>query len=369
MANDILMSSKKVNVCMAAIDKVVERSIPEYTESENRGKGYITYGSDNLYPEYLFGLFQDVTTLKTIITGTADFAAGDDAICNVQGFNVEINKKGDTLFELIKFLARDYLIYGGYAIQVVRNKAGNIGELYYIDFRYLRASKKRDIFYYSEEYGKKYARSNKTVVYPKFVPEAKDIATSIVYVTNEKSRTYPIPRYSGALKSCEIERAIDEFHLSSLENGFYGSYVFNFGNGIPSDEQKAEIEDNITEKFAGASNAGRIMLNFSNGKDNGVTVEKLDIQDFGEKYMAAYTRSREQIYCAFQAVPAIFGLMSESTGFNEQEFSVAFKLYNRTVVKPIQRNITDTLDKIFGVKGSTTITPFNLDAESQNNVE
>lgn len=360
---------KNLNIQFAAIEKVVERNIPEYTESENRGKGYIQYGTDNQYPEYLWGLYNDVTTLKTIIKGTADFVAGDDAVCNVPEFDKEINKKGDTLFELIGWLAKDYLIYGGYAIQVIRNKAGNIGELYYIDFRYLRASKKRDLFYYSEEYSKKYARSNKTVVYPKFVPEAKDIAASIVYVSNEKSRTYPIPRYSGALKACEMERAIDEFHLSSLENGFYGSYLFNMCNGIPSDEQKAEIEDNITEKFAGASNAGRILLNFADSKDNAANVQKLEIQDFGEKYDAAYKRSREQIYCAFQAVPAIFGLMSESTGFNEEEFSQAFKLYNRTVVKPIQRSITDSFDKIFGVKGSTTITPFNLDTESQNNVE
>lgn len=360
---------ENMKISMAAIDKVVERNIPTYDETDLRGKDYIQFGTDNLYPEYLFDLFQSVSSLKTIIAGTSDFVAGDDAICNIKGFEFEVNKKGDTMLELIKFLARDYLIYGGYAIQVVRNKIGEVAELYYIDFRYLRSSKKNDLFWYSEEYGKKYARTNKTVVYPKFMAEAKDVPTSILYVKNEKSRTYPIPRYSGALKACEIERAIDEFHLSSLENGFYGSYLFNFGNGIPSDEQKSEIERDITDKFAGASNAGRVLLNFSNGKENGATVQKLDIQDFGDKYQAAYTRSREQIYCAFQAVPALFGLMSESTGFNEQEFSEAFKLYNRAVVKPIQRSITDSVDKIFGVKGSITIKPFDLDTESQNNVE
>ena len=93
--------------------------------------------------------------MKTIIQGTSDFVAGDDAVCNIKGFDSKINKKGDTIFDLIGDLSRDYLIYGGYAIQVVRNKAGNIGELYYIDFRYLWSSKKNDIFYYSEEYGKK----------------------------------------------------------------------------------------------------------------------------------------------------------------------------------------------------------------------
>lgn len=47
------------------------------------------------------------------------------------------------------------------------------------------------------------------------------------------------------------------------------------------------------------------MLNFANGKDTAATVEKLEMTDFGEKYKAAATRSREQIFCAFRAVPSI----------------------------------------------------------------
>lgn len=361
--------NKTIPMIFAAIDKVVERNIPTYEENDARGKNYVQYGTDNQYPEYLWGLYNDVTSLKTIIKGTADFVAGDDAICNVQGFNFEINKKGDTMFELIGLLAKDYLIYGGYAIQVVRNKAGNIGELYYIDYRYLRSSKKNDLFYYSEEYGKKYARTSKTIVYPKFVPEATNVPTSIVYVKNEKSRTYPIPRYSGALKACEIERAIDEFHLSSLDNGFNPAAMVNFCNGIPTDEMKAEIEENFTEKFCGASNAGRIILNFSSSKDNAAYIEKIDVEDFGPKYEATAKRSREQIYCAFQAVPAIFGLPTENKGFSNEEYVEAFKLYSRAVVKPIQRNISDTLDKIFGVKGSIAIQPFSLEDKKEDVVE
>lgn len=363
------MENKNISVCMAAIEKQVEKYIPDFSEKEASGKKYLTWGDSNQVPEYLFNLFTDVSTLKTIIVGTADYVAGDDTLCNVKGFDKEMNKKGDTMFEIMKYIARDYLIYGGFALQVVRNKAGNIGEIYYIDFRYLRTSKKQDLFWYSEEYGKKYARSSKTVVYPKFVPEATNIPTSIVYVTNEKSKTYPIPRYSGALKACEIEKHIDEFHLASLDNGFMGSYIINFLNGIPSDEQKAEIEKNVTEKFAGASNAGRIILNFADSKDNATKVEKLDLVDFGEKYEAAAKRSREQIFCAFQAIPALFGLMTESKGFAQEEFDSAFKLYNRTVVRPIQRLVTKTMDKIFGVDNSISITPYSLENNTEKTIE
>lgn len=363
------MENNKIQIAFAATDKEWSTTIPSFKEGEARGKSFITYGEDNLIPEYLHSLYDTVSSLRTIINGTTDFVIGDDIECNIEGFNFEVNRKGDTIRELATLLVRDYLIYGGYAIQVIRNLAGKVSELYYIDFRYLRSDKNNDLFWYSEEYDKRYVRSSKTLVYPKFIPEAISVPSSIVYVKNEKSQTYPSPCYKAALKDCEIERQIDEYHLAALENGFGGSYVMNFNGGIPDDEQKAEIEENINEKFAGASNAGRILLNFCNSKDNALTLEKLEIQDFSEKYQAAATRSREQIYCAFQAVPALFGLMSESTGFNEQEFQQSFRLYNRTKVKSIQRMVCDSFDKIFQVKGSITITPFSIEENGEKEEE
>lgn len=364
------MTENKLQMAFAAIDKNWEDLIPQPTEIEG-AKKYVLYGTDNRYPDYLWGLFNDVSTLKTVIEGIADYVIGNDVICSVSGFEKEVNTKGDTMRELIRLLARDYLIYGGYAIQVIRNKVGDIRELYYVDFRYLRSSKKNDVFYYSEDFTKKYVRSNKTVIYPKFIKENRNVSSSILYVTNEKSKTYPTPRYSGSIKACEIERQIDTYHLSSLENGFGGSYILNFLNGIPSDEQKEEIERNVNEKFAGASNAGRILINFANGKDNATTLQKLDTQDFGEKYKATAERSKQQIFTAFRAIPQLFADMSAATGFNTTEFTESFKVFNRTVVRPLQQTICDSIDKIFGIGNSVNIKPFSIeeDAKREETVE
>lgn len=348
-----------IKVAFAATDKEWEQLIPQQIEVEGV-KDYVQWGKDNQYPEYLYGLFNDVSSLKTIIEGTADYVCGNDVTCNIKGFDVEVNTKGDTMRELVRLLARDYLIYGGFAIQIIRNKVGDVRELYYVDFRYLRSSKKNEVFWYSEEFSKKYVRSNKTVVYPKFVKENRDITSSILYVTNEKSKTYPTPRYSGSIKACEIERNIDTYHLSSLENGFGGSYILNFLNGIPTDEMKAEIEKNVNEKFCGSSNAGRILINFANGKDNATTLDKLEVQDFGEKYKAAAERAKNQIFTAFRAIPQLFGDMTAATGFNSQEFTESFKVFNRTVCQPIQQTICDSIDKIFNNKNSIEIVPFSL---------
>lgn len=353
-------NNKNIQLAFAATNKEWEEIIPQLTEVEST-KDYVLYGKDNQYPEYLYGLYNDVSTLKTIIEGTADYVIGNSVECNVKGFDKQVNTKGDTMRELVRLCARDWLIYGGYYIQVIRNKAGEVRELYYIDFRYMRSSKKNDVFYYSEDFGKKYVRTNKRVVYPKYLPEAKSVASSIVFVSNNKSSTYPSPRYSGSIKACEMERAIDDYHLSSIENGFGGSYILNFLNGIPTDEIKAEIEKNVNEKFCGSKNAGRVLINFANGKDNATTLEKLDVTEFGEKYLNLAKRSKEQIFTAFRAQPILFGMMKENNGFSQDEYLQAFALYNRTVVKPISDTIIDSLNKIFGQENSIVIKPFSIE--------
>lgn len=40
-------------VALSAIDPVLVSNIPEYSEDKARGKGYINYGKDNLFPNYL----------------------------------------------------------------------------------------------------------------------------------------------------------------------------------------------------------------------------------------------------------------------------------------------------------------------------
>lgn len=101
------------------------------------------------------------------------------------------------------------------------------------------------------------------------------------------------------------------------------------------------------------------------GKDNMATVQKLEAVDFSEKYTAAADRSREQIFAAFRANPQLFGHATANTGFSRQEFLEAYQLYYVTVVRPIQRTITDTFDKVFQTNNSFTIKPFSLDEDNK----
>lgn len=359
---------EKAKIQLSALNPYLQDNKVENVEKEISGVDFIAWGTDNQYPGYLFSLYEDCATLQTIINGTVDFVCGNDISCNLPIFEKTVNKNGDTILDIIQRISTDYLIFGGFALQVIRNSIGEITELYWIDFTKIRSDKKNEVFFYSEDWCKSYGRV-KYIIYPKF-NEVDSNPSSIFYYKGNKTRsTYPVPIYNASITSCELEKKINEFHLNEISNNFLTSKIINFNSGVPDDDLKNEIERNLNEKFAGSENAGRILISFNANKDSETTVTDLPMDDFADRYEALHKRSREQIFTAFRATPNLFGLMTETTGFNEQEFFEAFKLYNRTAVRPIQQIITKSFDKILGFEGSITIKPFNLEDENKEEKE
>ena len=373
-------NSRRSAFSFAAIDSYLETNIVSPVEKVLAGRDLVEWGTRNAYPDYLLDLYNNVPTLRSIINGNIDYVAGDDVTImplQEEFTNQEMNMRGDTIREQVKDIAKDFEIYGGFALQVIRNLAGEVAEVYYIDMRYLRTNKEGDVFYYSEKWGK----SSRTdmVVYPAFLPkldweklsdeERNRHASSILLVKNVHTQVYPAPLYAASVKACEIERLIDEFHLSDINNHFVSSAIINFNNGDPGQEIKSEIERGFNEKFCGASNGGRVAFSWNPNKDSATDIVEFKMEDFGERYKALSQHSRTQIFTSFRAIPLLFGLTSEAnTGFSTEEFEQSFKLYNRTQIQPVQRMICDAYDKIYGQRGVLTIRPFSLGGDTEDNV-
>jgi len=373
-------NSIRANVALAALDPFLEQNIISPKETVVRGKEFVEWGDNNSYPDYLLDLTKTVPTLRSIINGTVDFIVGDDVSINPLHPNWkpgQMNQRGDTISEQVEDLARDYETYGGYALQIIRDFMGRVAEVYYLDIRFLRMNKECDVFWYSEKWAEKGRKD--AVMYPAFRfdiaekwasltdEERNRHASSVLYVKTTHSQVYPMPVYAASVKACEMERMVVDYHLNSLSNGFASSLIVNFNNGQPTDQMKEEIEEDFTEKFTGSANAGRVLFSWNKNKESATTVETPAITDFGEKYKALAETSRQQIFTAFRAYPNIFGL-STATGFSIEEFDSAFKLYNRTSVRPVQRMIADTYDRIYGQKGVLNITPFSLDGTNEQTV-
>lgn len=366
------------SVSFAALRPRIERNIVLPTETVTSDGDRVKWGDGNAYPDYLLSLYEDVTDLAAVINGTVDYVGGDDVTIDPSAFPTgKVNHDGDEPRDLVRDLARDYLLYGGFAVLVIRNALGEVAELYYVDLRFLRSNSENTVFYYSEKWGDR-SSNKKEITYPAYMPDLtwadldekarNEHAASIVFYKLNKSHVYPRPIYGPAVKACEAERAIDEYHLNAVENSFVASAIVNFNNGIPSDDVKAEIERTFTEKFSGSSNAGRVLFSWNPDKDSATTIDYPKVEDFGEKYNALAKNSRQRIFTAFRANPNLFGIPTESLGFSSEEYDTAFRLFNRTMVQPIQKTIADILAYIFG-RDVLTIFPFTLDGAGEGAVE
>lgn len=323
--------------------------IPKKIEVVSRGKEYVSYGSNNLFPNYLYETYQDCSTLQSIINGTTDFIVGN----GVTGFEF-INSLGEDLETIIRKLSIHYLIYGGFALYVKKDALLKVIDIQVYDFKNGRLNEEVTKFYYSKDWGK---WGSKAIEYPLY----KETLNESVYYFRTLivgDEIYPIPKYYGALKSCRTQIEIQNFHYNNISNGFMPSAIINFNNGMPTPEVRKEIERKFDEKFTGSSNASKIVYSWNDNKDSAVTINRLEDNQFDKKYEALFNTTRNTIFSSMSAQPVLFGQSLEGIGFNSQEFEEAFNLYNRTVVLPIQKQITKVLNMLFNTQ--LTIIPFSL---------
>lgn len=352
------MSENKV--FLAAINTYINSNIVNSTEKKVSGKDFISWGDNNAYPQFLLDCYTNCSTLQSIINGTGDFVTGDEITCNVNGFDKQINRKGETIIDIIGKISNDYLIFGAFSLQIIRNFAGEVSEIYWLDINKLRSDEKNEIFYYSEDWNKSYGRV-KTIKYPKFNALDKN-PTSVFFYKNPKSRgVYGTPLWGASATNAQIDIDITKFHQNEISNNFMGSKLISFNNGQPNDEQKYEIEKGLNEKFSGTDNAGRFLISFSESRENAPEVLDLSTDDFDKRYIDLEKRNTQQLFIAFRAIPQLFGLAVEGSGFNREEYLQSYLLYSKTMVKPIQNAIIDCFDKIFGIKNSVSITPFKIE--------
>ena len=344
-----------INVRFSAIDEKIVENIPANVVLTGNSK-YALWGIDNKYPNFLYDNYLNCPTLQSILNGYVDYILGN----NIKSTILAKPNPNESWQELLSHLASDYVIFGICYIQVIRNLKGEVAQLYWLDARFCRMDEDEQSVSYNEDFAKKYVRTNKTLTYPKFILES-DVPTSVLTIKTPFSRgIYGTPIWASAIKDVQVEIGITDFHLSELENNFAGNSVINFNSGIPTEEQQNELEKLVTKKFAGHQNAGRFILSFNNGKDNATTIEKLQVDDLDKRYVALKEKKTENIYAALRANPQLFGLVTK-TGFSTQDYSEAYKIFQRTVIQPIQQRFVDGFDRIFGVQGSIQIKPYAID--------
>ena len=291
--------------------------IPKLTERQMSGKVWYNWGNDNKLPYYLYGLYEKSSLMQSIINTTLNFVIGNSIESNYKP------NEDETWEDLIKNLGLDYLIYGGFAIQVMYNKMGQIHSLNWLDMRKIRTDEEHTKVYYSKEFATKSSPQYLTFKTWKRGEEYRN-ESAVFFYTGGKRTVYPLPRYSGSIPAIETSIRIDNFHLNAIKNNFSNNTIIAFHNGIPDEDTKKSLERKIREKFAGDDNAGKILLTFDDSKENGVEVQRVDDDNFDKKYDALKTSTILSIFTGFSAPQQLFGYALSGNVFNKEEYEQAF---------------------------------------------
>ncbi len=341
---------------------------------EIRGKDYIEYGTEewrNLYPQFLIDLYYNSSTHAAIINSTAEMIAGDDIVIDdeeeeqrdnldrlvkLKNFFYHANGK-ETLHEVIKKISFDFKLQGAFALHLIWNKAKTeIVELYHVPVERVRAAKPNamgvvDTYYVSADWSN--TRQNRPTKIAAFNMNDRTSPSQLLYsgLYSPNMDIYHTPDYIAANNWALVDQRVAEFHLNNISNGFSGSYMINFSNGVPTQEERLAIERSLTEKFTSASNSGKFVLTFSDDKTRTPEIFPISVSNADKQYLALQELLVQNILTGHRVTsPILCGIKSDTgLGNNADELMNAADFYLNSVVKPFQTHIIKVLSKIFKI--------------------
>jgi hypothetical protein len=158
--------------------------------------------------------------------------------------------------------------------------------------------------------------------------------------------------YHGALPYAMLEEEISNYLINEVQNGFSGTKVVNFNNGIPTEEQQDEISRRVLGKLTG-SRGQKVIVAFNDNQESKTTVDDIPLNDAADQYQFLSEECMRKIMLGHTVTsPLIFGIAT-STGFssNADELKNSVVLFDNMVIRPMQDEMLSAIEKILAFNG------------------
>lgn len=304
----------------------------------NENQKYIKWGAENKVPFEYLELYESIVEHNSSI--------------NFILTNLIINGIEEIDFWTLQKLALDYLIFGGFSVEVIKTRGSY--QLKYIDISKVRLNPNKTMLGYSEDWGKYNAKVS-------WVKISKNINEAGIYwFKNPKSRKdYPCPYWMAAETNLYTMKNIIDYHYNNSENGFSPSVIINFNNGEPDTDTKKEIEKKIEEKFTG-SKGKKFLLSYNDNKETATEIIKLESDNLDEKFRELQLFIQEQIFISHQITsPMLIGKIPQGQGFSKTEYFQALEIFHKVIITGLRREmeygLSALLNKQIKLDGSPLI--------------
>ena len=318
--------------------------------------GFIHWGRDNQYPQYLLNLYNHYgsPTHKSIINKKSRLTTGyglrDIVDTQLQNF---VDKNG--LEKVLRQCEIDFEIFNGFCFEIVWNNEGSDFTLHYMPFTKIRKgieSKEIDYphFWYSKNWNEIKKEEYKPVMIRRFNPDIRTGKQLFYYIepNPQQDEIYPIPTYSTTINWIELDYEISKFHLNQVKQGFAPSFILNFATGIPSIEEMDEYYRDFRRNYEGAENAGRIIITYSEGKEQSPELIPIQLNDSDERFIMLQDMVEKNIVMGHEIPPQLVILTPGKLGSTteRQELLTEFQSYYITTR---QQQLEEGFNRVLGL--------------------
>jgi DNA-binding MarR family transcriptional regulator len=328
-----------------------EAKQPEY--KEKKGEGYMQYGQNNDYPQYLLDLFNKSAKHNAIIRGKVNYIVGN-GWAGEQAIVQKVNRE-ETLNDLTKKVALDLELFGGAYIQVIWSvMGGQVAELWHCDYTKIRTNKDNTQFWYKDDW-KATRNQEKAEIYNAFNP-ANPQGVQILYVKEYRPgmNVYSLPGYFGALNYIESDVEVSKHVLGNAQTGFSASKLITLPNGEPSPEEKRLVSRQFDNMYTGADGK-KYLLAFVNDAARKPIVDDLGASDLTkEDFSRVDELIQTNIFSGHQITsPDLFGIAVPGQLGNRQQLRDSYEIFNNTYVRYKQMQIEGVFNMLGQYAGVT----------------
>ena len=333
---------------------------PEFKEKKGIDGGYIKYGENNDYPEYIVDLYNKSSKHSAIIKSKVHYITGNgwSGQPDAQAFIDKANRV-ESLDDLTRKVSLDIEIFGGAYLEVIWDLTGNIAELWHCDYTKIRTNKDNTQYWYKEDW-----KDNKIKpqVIPAFNPK-QPVGKQILYIKEYRPNIgiYGLPSYFAALNYIESDIEVSKHILGNAQTGFSASKLITLPNGEPNDEEKRNVDQRLRKTYSGADGK-KYMIAFVNDISRKPVVDDLGTSDLTKEDFGKIDELiQTNIFSGHQVTtPSIMGIAEAGKLGSRTEMRDGYEIFKNTYVNAKQmhlESVFNMLAKLKGVQSEIKIIP------------
>lgn len=363
--------NKKDSLTSYMIQSNFEKQLEGSPICRNTNRGWVSWGQKNDYPQKLSELYYNSIVNKSCIDFIVTSIIGDGIDYDKMNANQTelVPNYQQTWDELLRCLALDFVVYGSFAFQIIKNKDGKTYSYYHQPVSNVRCSPRDEegnitSYWICKDWTSigKYP----PVEIPRFGFQEDDVIESgkpylFVYESyNPDLEYYSAPKYVGGIKAIQTELELIRYDLRAVKNNFSANGFLVLPR-VESEEERRDLLYNIKQSFVGADNANSLVVTFSNGDENDSNVAKFVKIDKDSNNVNLFSESNsrniDRIVTSHR-IPskALIGMPTEgaSLGGDGNQLQVSWNLFNKTVATEYRNVIVNTINKMLKLNGIDT---------------